>query len=108
MLEAARKIARFTSGHRSAEDLLANESDFWSVVHMLEVIGEAAAHVSPATRAMLPLPWVESVATRNRLAHGYFDINALVIWRTATQDVPLLANALETFFDRESTGESEP
>jgi uncharacterized protein with HEPN domain len=105
MLEAARKIGRFTTGHSSAKDLLANESDFWSVVHMLEVIGEAAAHVSPATRATLPLPWVESVATRNRLAHGYFDINALLIWRTATQDVPLLANALETFFDCESTGE---
>jgi uncharacterized protein with HEPN domain len=68
MLEAARKIARFTSGHRSAEELLARESDFWSVVHMLEIIGEAAAHVSPETRALLPLPWLESVATRNFLA----------------------------------------
>ncbi len=105
MLEAARKIARFTSRHGSSKELLANESDFWSVVHMLEIIGEAAAHVSPETRAMLPLPWVESVATRNRLAHGYFDLNALVIWRTATQDIPLLAHALETFFDREARGE---
>jgi uncharacterized protein with HEPN domain len=105
MLEAARKIARFTSEHGSAKDLLANESDFWSVVHMLEVIGEAAAHVSPGTRAILPLPWLESVAARNRLAHGYFNINALVIWRTATEDVPLLAHALETFFDREARGE---
>src|SRR3954451_4723318 len=101
MLEAARKIARFTSEHRSAEELLADEADFWSVVHMLEIIGEDAAHVSSGTRAMLPLPWLESVAARNRLAHGYFDIDAIVVWRTATEDVPLLAQALETFFDRE-------
>lgn len=105
MLEAARKIARFTSGHRSAKELLANESDFWSVVHMLEIIGEAAAHVSADTRVMLPLPWLESVATRNRLAHGYFDIDEIVVWRTATEDIPLLAQALETFFDREARGE---
>ena len=96
MLEAARKIAK---------ELLADEADFWSVVHMLEIIGEAAAHVSVGTRAMLPLPWLESVASRNRLVHGYFDINEIVIWRTATEDIPLLAHALETFFDQEARGE---
>ena len=105
MLEAAQKIARFTSAHRSAEELLASESDFWSVVHMLEIIGEAAAHVSAGTRAMLPLPWLESVATRNFLAHGYFDIDEVVVWRTATEDIPLLAHVLDTFFDREARGE---
>ncbi len=72
---------------------------------MLEIIGEAAAHVSADTRAILPLPWLESVATRNFLAHGYFDIDEVVVWRTATEDIPLLAHALETFFDREARGE---
>jgi uncharacterized protein with HEPN domain len=105
MLEAARKIARFTSSHRSAKELLASESDFWSVVHMLEIIGEAAAHVTADVRASLPLPWLESVATRNRLAHGYFDIDEVVVWRTATEDIPELAHALETFFDQEARGE---
>jgi uncharacterized protein with HEPN domain len=105
MLEAARKIARFTSGYRSASELLADEANFWSIVHMLEIIGEAAAHVSSGTRAILSLPWLESVASRNRLAHGYFDIDESVIWRTATEDVPLLAHVLETFFDREARGE---
>jgi uncharacterized protein with HEPN domain len=79
MLEAARKIARFTSEHRSAKELLGDEANFWSVVHMLEIIGEAAAHVSADTRAILPLPWLESIATRNRLAHGYFDIDEVVV-----------------------------
>jgi hypothetical protein len=37
--------------------------------------------------------------------HGYFDIDEVVVWRTATTDVPLLALALETFFDREARGE---
>jgi len=105
MLEATKKIGRFTSPHRTAQELLADESGFWSVVHMLEIIGEAAAHVSADTRMTLPLPWLESVATRNRLAHGYFDIDEVVVWRTATEDIPQLAHALETFFDRESRGD---
>jgi uncharacterized protein with HEPN domain len=105
MLEATRKIARFMSGHRTAQELRADEANFWSVVHMIEIIGEAAAHVSSGTRARLPLPWLESVATRNRLIHGYFDIDETVVWRTATEDIPQLAHALETFFDGESRGE---
>ncbi len=72
---------------------------------MLEVIGEAAGRISSDTRAALPLPWLESVATRNRLAHGYFDIDETVVWRTATEDVLLLAQSLEAFFDREARGE---
>ncbi len=105
MLEAAQKIARFTSRHTTARELLADEAAFWGVVHMLEIIGEAAAHVSSVTRAMLPLPWLESVATRNRLTHGYFDIDEIVVWRTATEDVPQLAQSLDEFFDREARGE---
>jgi uncharacterized protein with HEPN domain len=53
MLEAARKIGRFTSQHKSANELLADEADFWSVVHMLEIIGGAAAHGSAATHSLI-------------------------------------------------------
>ncbi|WP_370639759.1 DUF86 domain-containing protein [Asticcacaulis sp. AND118] len=27
---------------------------------------------------------------RNRITHGYFDINLEVIWHTVTQDLPVL------------------
>jgi uncharacterized protein with HEPN domain len=72
---------------------------------MIEIIGEAAGHVSAETRALIPLPWVEIVAMRNRLAHGYFDMNEVVIWRTATLDVPALAHAIDTFLERQERGE---
>lgn len=105
ILEAAQTIARFAARFVSAESLLADEAAFWLVVHMIEIIGEAAGHISAETRAQIQLPWVEIVAMRNRLAHGYFEINEVVIWRTATLDVPALAHAIEAFLKREELGE---
>jgi Uncharacterized conserved protein len=105
ILEAARTIARFTARFDSAGSLLADEAAFWLVVHMIEIIGEAAGRISAETRAQLPLPWVEIISMRNRLTHGYFEINDVIIWRTATLDVPALANAIDAFLEREERGE---
>jgi len=32
---------------------------------------------------------------RNRLIHGYFDINTTIVWRTATVEVPALVPLLK-------------
>jgi uncharacterized protein with HEPN domain len=77
ILVAAQTIARFTARFDSARSLLADEAAFWLVVH--RIIGEAARHVSAETRAQLPLPWVQIVAMRNRVVHGYFEINEVIV-----------------------------
>lgn len=47
-----------------------------AIVRLLEVIGEAANGVSEEFRRDHPeLPWQQMVATRNRLIHGYRDID---------------------------------
>jgi len=58
----------------------------------LEIIGEAASKVSATGRASQPLiPWTDIVGMRNRLIHGYFDIDTDLVWNTLTEDlVPLL------------------
>jgi uncharacterized protein with HEPN domain len=32
---------------------------------------------------------------RNRLIHGYFEINLDVVWETISQDLPQLLNAID-------------
>jgi len=32
---------------------------------------------------------------RNRLIHGYFDINTTIVWKTATEEVPALVPVLQ-------------
>lgn len=36
------------------------------------------------------LPWHEAVGMRNQIAHGYFEINKKIVWKTAKDDLPEL------------------
>jgi uncharacterized protein with HEPN domain len=66
----------------------------WAV-HHLEIIGEAARHLSPEYRAARPgIPWSEIIRMRDRLVHGYWDINVRMVWSTVKQDLPKLRAAL--------------
>ncbi len=70
-------------------------------MRLLEVVGEAMAAVSAQTRQAHPdLPWKEASATRNRLIHGYFDIDLDLVWSTVTHDLPDLVAALEAIVER--------
>jgi len=35
------------------------------------------------------------IGMRDRLIHGYFDINLEVVWKTVTEDLPPLISQLE-------------
>jgi len=68
-----------------------------SLVHLLEVIGEAAKGVSRAFRQKHPdLPWKKTAGMRDRLIHGYFDVNLDIVWQTVTEDLPPLIHKLES------------
>jgi uncharacterized protein with HEPN domain len=61
------------------------------VIKDIEIIGEAASKVSAELRACEPtLSWADIIAMRNRLIHGYFDVNLEVVWTTVEQDLPAL------------------
>lgn len=68
----------------------------WALVKVLEIIGEAAAHVTAETREQLPaIPWDKVVGMRNRLVHVYFGIELNIVWKTVQVDVPHLIELLE-------------
>ena len=88
MLEAAEKAFSRTEG-LSLEELRSDEDRLLVVVHLLEILGEAARGVSAETKLAHPdLPWTEMVATRDRLAHGYFSIDVDIVWQIARHDLP--------------------
>ena len=56
---------------------------------------EAANKITPETQAVAPeVPWRGIVGMRNRLIHGYFDIDTAIVWKTATAEVPALLSPL--------------
>jgi uncharacterized protein with HEPN domain len=100
MIDAARQAVEFTSG-RSRADLDENAMLALALTRLLEILGEAAKHVSPATRALAPeLPWRQVTGTCDRIAHGYFEINLDLVWRIVTAELPALQPDLERLLAR--------
>lgn len=52
-------------------------------------------------RALAPgVPWREIAGTRDRIAHGYFDINLDIVWDILSLDLPKLDRELEYLIPR--------
>ncbi len=95
ILDAAREAVSFSEG-RCRADLDTDRKLNLSLVRLLEIIGEAARGLSQEFRQEHPdLPWKSMVGIRDRLIHGYFDINLDVVWETVTEDLPPLIAQLK-------------
>jgi uncharacterized protein with HEPN domain len=67
-----------------------------AVLMNLIVIGEAANRLPHHITAGEPgIPWGDVVGMRNRIAHGYEDVQPKRIWDTIQNDLPLLRAAAE-------------
>lgn len=96
ILDAAREAVSYAEGHSRA-DLDIDRKLNLSLVRLLEIIGEAARGVSAQFRETHPdLPWKSMTGMRDRLIHGYFDVNLDMVWETITKDLPSLITPLET------------
>ncbi len=75
-------------GERTREELTESRVLQLALLHLIEIVGEAASKVSPATRSKLSqLPWRGMVGMRNRIIHGYDTVNIAVLWDTLKQPV---------------------
>lgn len=67
----------------SMEAFLADDKTQDAVLMRLMAMGEEIAHLSPGFSDKHPsLHWYKIVGLRNRIAHGYFEIDPEVIWDT--------------------------
>lgn len=69
---------------------------FDAVVRNLEIIGEAAKHLPPDGRAMMPdVDWSKVAGFRDVIVHGYFGLDVHVIWDAVQSKVPALIPSVE-------------
>jgi uncharacterized protein with HEPN domain len=95
MLDAAREAAQMAQGKVRA-DLDADRQLNLSLVRLLEIVGEAASRVPVGERAKYSgIPWVPIVGLRNRLIHGYDNVDFDILWEIVSQDLPPLIRELE-------------
>lgn len=97
MLQFAREALAIASG-RTREEFDSARTLQLSLAHLIQIIGEAAYHVSSAIRGAAPdVPWERIVGMRHRLVHDYGNVSYAVIWEVVTRDLPPLIAALENF-----------
>ena len=88
------RIQTYTAGMSEA-DFVASPVVYDAVAMNLIVIGEAVRRMDSAVLAgEREIPWARIVGQRNRLAHGYEDVEPPWLWRTITDSVPPLLEAV--------------
>ncbi|MBW2031298.1 MAG: DUF86 domain-containing protein [Deltaproteobacteria bacterium] len=95
MLDHAREALDLIK-HKRREDLRRERMLELSLVRLIEIVGEAAARVSAeGQKKYSSIPWPLIVGMRNRLIHGYDQVDLDVLWDTIVYDLPPLITELE-------------
>lgn len=93
MQQAATDACGFVEG-LAKEDFLEDKRTQQAVIMSLIIIGEAVTKVldgyAEFAQAHAEVPWRNMRGMRNRIAHGYFDINLDVVWDTVQAALPEL------------------
>jgi len=90
-LEHIEEAAALASGYvrdMTREAFLQDRKTQQAVTYNILIIGEAATQIindyPDFVSAHPDIPWREMRGIRNRMAHGYFELNLTIIWDTAT------------------------
>lgn len=95
MLDAANEAVSFLAD-RTRDELDSDNMLALATIRLLEVIGEAANTVTEETQQKNPqIPWRQIFGTRNRLIHGYYQVDLDIVWQIVKQDLPPLIANLE-------------
>ncbi|MBZ9781781.1 DUF86 domain-containing protein [Pseudomonas sp. REP124] len=80
------------------EDFFDDKRTQQAVIMSLVIIGEAATKIMDGypdfTSSHSRVPWRSMRGMRNRIAHGYFDINLGIVWETVQVALPELLKVL--------------
>ena len=92
--EAVARIRRFTATGRTvfmADDMIQS-----AVVRQIEIIGEAARNLSSELKSdEHAVPWRKIIGTRDRLIHGYSEVNLDAVWVIVERDLAELDRELK-------------
>lgn len=106
MLEAARLACAYVEG-MDKDGFLIDTRTHQAVILNIIVIGELATKLLKDYDRFLDqhtdVPWRNMKGMRNRIAHGYFDIDLDVVWETVQTALPQLLSRLPAIRDAASS-----
>lgn len=99
MLDAASEASALIQG-KSKTCLDDERVLFLALVRLMEIIGEAANRVTVETQNKTPsIRWKEIISLRNRLIHGYDNVDKDILWQILEFDIPELISELQKELD---------
>jgi uncharacterized protein with HEPN domain len=102
ILDAIAETQYFTKGMNLAT-FKADTKTVKAVELNFIIIGEAAGAVPDEIKKANPeVPWQVMRSMRNRMVHVYFHIDPDILWKTITDDLPLLIPHLENLLSSRS------
>lgn len=99
MIEATRLACSYVEG-MGKDDFLGDKRTQQAVILNIIVIGEVASKLLAEHSAFLAnhpeVAWRNMKGMRNRIAHGYFDINMEIVWDTVCAALPALVTQISS------------
>lgn len=101
MLDNARLACEFADG-KTRDDLDSDDQLRLALDRAVEIIGEAACHITDELQAETPeVPWGDIKGTRLIVAHRYYELDRDLLWETVIDDLPVLIPQLEAILDNQ-------
>lgn len=95
MRDAAEKASEIVGG-RGPEEIDADPMRRAALLWHFTVLGEAASQVPAETKLAHPaVAWKGATRMRNRIVHGYWDIDVETLLATAADDLPAMMGHLD-------------
>ena len=95
MLDYSQKAVMLSKG-RKRSDLDKDLTFSLAMTRLVEIIGEAVDRIPTDFQKEHPeIEWAQIVGMRNRLIHGYDEVDLNILWSVVKRDIPVLIGQLE-------------
>lgn len=95
MLDMAEKALDLVRG-KERQDYNSDETLRFALAHLIQVIGQAARHVSKDFCSAHPeVPWKAIIGMRHKGVHDYMNVDEDVVWDTVVKERPSLVTELK-------------
>ena len=99
IIQAIARIKRSIEGI-TEDEFFSNEDKQGNIVRCIEIIGEAANHLSEEIVMQNPeVPWPAIIGMRNNLIHGYNEVNYTFVWAVVKNDLSDLDEKARTILN---------
>jgi uncharacterized protein with HEPN domain len=90
ILESINEIEKYIEG-KCFDEFLENSMMRFASVKQIEIIGEAANHISEEVRNKFSeIQWRQITGPRHILVHEYFGVDNRLVWQIIIDDIPVL------------------